>query len=48
MYYKIWSSTLAELSITNTPFVAVPLATSKDNHQLENANFIKKRLLLVT
>ena len=37
------SSTLAELSITNTPFVAVPLATSKDNHQLENANFYKKK-----
>ena len=37
------SSTLAELSITNTPFVAVPLATSKDNHQLENANFYKNK-----
>ena len=35
------SSTLAELSITNTPFIAVPLATSKDDHQLENANFYK-------
>ena len=23
------------------PFIAVPLPTSKDNHQLENANFYK-------
>ncbi len=36
------ASTLAELSILNTPFIAVPLPTSKDNHQLENANFYKK------
>ena len=35
------ASTLAELSISNTPFIAVPLPTSKDNHQLENANFYK-------
>ena len=35
------ASMLAELSILNTPFVAVPLPTSKDNHQLENANFYK-------
>ena len=35
------ASTLAELSILNTPFVAVPLPSSKDNHQLENANFYK-------
>ena len=25
----------------NTPFIAVPLPNSKDNHQLENANFYK-------
>ena len=25
----------------NIPFIAVPLPTSKDNHQLENANFYK-------
>ena len=37
------ASTLAELSISNTPFIAVPLPTSKDNHQLENANFYKKK-----
>ncbi len=33
------ASTLAELSILNTPFIVVPLPTSKDNHQFENANF---------
>ena len=26
----------------NVPFIAVPLPTSKDNHQFENANFYKK------
>ena len=35
------ASTLAELSVLNTPFIAVPLPTSKDNHQYENANFYK-------
>ena len=35
------ASTLAELSVTNTPFIAVPLPSSKDNHQIENANFYK-------
>ena len=35
------ASTLAELSVLNVPFIAVPLPTSKDNHQLENANFYK-------
>ena len=33
------ASTLAELSFLNVPFIAVPLPTSKDNHQFENANF---------
>ena len=36
------ASTLAELSFMNVPFIAVPLPTSKDNHQFENANFYKK------
>ena len=36
------ASTLAELSFMNTPFVAVPLPTSKDDHQLENAKFYKE------
>ena len=26
----------------NIPFIAIPLPTSKDNHQQENANFYKK------
>ena len=33
------ATTLAELSILNKPFIAIPLPTSKDNHQFENANF---------
>ena len=33
------ASTLAELSILNIPFIAVPLPTAKDNHQLLNAQF---------
>ena len=36
------ASTLAELSVMNIPFIAVPLPTSKDNHQMENANFYKE------
>ena len=40
------ASTLAELSISNIPFLAVPLPTSKDNHQLENANFYKKKIVV--
>ncbi len=36
------ASTLAELSVLNIPFIAVPLPTSKDNHQLENANFYRE------
>ena len=35
------ASTLAELSVINIPFIAVPLPSSRDNHQLENANFYK-------
>ena len=35
------ASTLAELSVLNIPFIAVPLPTSKDDHQLYNANFYK-------
>ena len=33
------ATTLAELSILNVPFVAIPLPSSKDNHQLKNAIF---------
>ena len=37
------ASTLAELSVMNIPFIAIPLPTSKDNHQFENANFYKNK-----
>jgi UDP-N-acetylglucosamine--N-acetylmuramyl-(pentapeptide) pyrophosphoryl-undecaprenol N-acetylglucosamine transferase len=36
------ASTLGELVFLNLPFVAIPLPTSKDNHQFENAFFYKK------
>ena len=36
------ATTLAELSILLKPFIAIPLPTSKDNHQLENAVFYAK------
>jgi len=36
------ASTLAELSLVNIPFIAVPLPSSKNNHQFENANFYKE------
>ena len=35
------ASSLAEMSIMNKPFLAIPLLDSKDNHQFENANFYK-------
>jgi UDP-N-acetylglucosamine--N-acetylmuramyl-(pentapeptide) pyrophosphoryl-undecaprenol N-acetylglucosamine transferase len=37
------ASSLAEISISNKPFIAIPLPTSKDNHQLENANYYKNK-----
>jgi len=37
------ASTLAELSVMNIPFIAVPLPTSKDNHQFENAKYYKEK-----
>ena len=37
------ASTLAELSLLNIPFIAIPLPTAKDNHQLENALFYKNK-----
>ena len=36
------ATTLAELVYLNLPFVAIPLPTSKDNHQFENAFFYSK------
>ena len=35
------ASTLAELSVINIPFIAIPLPSSKDNHQFENASFYR-------
>ena len=37
------ASTLAELSVLNIPFIVVPLPSSKDNHQYENAYFYKNK-----
>ena len=37
------ASSLAELSYLNVPFVAVPLPSSKDNHQYENAKYYKEQ-----
>ena len=36
------ASTLAELVFLNLPFIAIPLPTSKDNHQFENASYYNK------
>ena len=36
------ATTLAEISIMNKPFLAIPLLTAKDNHQMENAKFYEK------
>ena len=37
------SSMLAELANANIPFIAVPLPTSADNHQLKNAIYYKNK-----
>jgi len=37
------ASSLAELSFMNIPFVAIPLPSSKDNHQYENAKYYKEQ-----
>ena len=37
------ASSLAEIANLNIPFIAIPLPTSKDNHQLENANYYKNK-----
>jgi UDP-N-acetylglucosamine--N-acetylmuramyl-(pentapeptide) pyrophosphoryl-undecaprenol N-acetylglucosamine transferase len=36
------ASTLAELVFLNLPFIAIPLPSSKDNHQFENAFYYNK------
>ena len=37
------ASSLAEISLSKKPFIAIPLPSSKDNHQLENANYYKDK-----
>ncbi len=37
------ASSLAEISSLNIPFIAIPLPTSKDNHQLQNAKYYEKK-----
>ena len=37
------ASSLAEISLSRIPFIAIPLPSSKDNHQLENANYYKNK-----
>ena len=37
------ASSLAELSFLNIPFIAIPLPSSKDNHQYENAKYYKDK-----
>ncbi len=37
------ASSLAELSYLNIPFIAIPLPSSKDNHQYENAKYYKNQ-----
>ena len=37
------ASSLAEIALLNIPFIAIPLPSSKDNHQLENANYYKNK-----
>ena len=37
------ASSLAELSSLNIPFIAIPLPSSKDNHQYENAKYYKEK-----
>ena len=37
------ASVLGELINLNIPFISIPLPTSKDNHQLKNAEFYHKK-----
>ena len=37
------ASVLGELINVNIPFISIPLPTSKDNHQLKNAEFYEKK-----
>ncbi len=37
------ASSLAEIALLNVPFIAIPLPTSKDNHQFANANYYRDK-----
>ena len=37
------ASSLAEIAFLKVPFIAIPLPSSKDNHQFENANYYKDK-----
>ena len=37
------ATSLAEISILNKPFVAIPLPSAKDNHQMKNAQFYEEK-----
>ena len=37
------ASTLSELTFLNIPYLAIPYPPAKDNHQLQNALFYKKK-----
>ncbi len=37
------ANSLAEISFMKKPFIAIPLPTAKDNHQMENAKFYEER-----
>lgn len=36
------ATSLAEISFLNKPFIAIPLPTAKDNHQMKNAQFYEQ------
>ena len=42
MYNEVWSFYISRVIVYEHPFVAVPLPTSKDDHQLENAKFYEE------
>ncbi len=37
------ATSLAEVSFLNKPFIAIPLPTSKDDHQMKNAEYYEKK-----
>jgi len=37
------AASLAEISFLEKPFIAIPLPTSKDNHQMKNAQYYEKK-----